>query len=182
MRSLRAMFGLGLFLSYAIFYVSPASADGMVKNLKDYEYRDSGQPWKCTVYDAKNGRLKGRIYYSGDGIPSKVERFDESGNKIEAAFYDAKGNLKAGPDNWAAMRWYYEGTALRLQISYDAMGKPIERLFYTEGGKLIGRHYLDNGNVDPYVNAAMFRKLGANNIAFYDPKESFAATRRMEQE
>jgi hypothetical protein len=153
-----------------ILMVSSAHADGDVKNLKEYEYRANGQPWKCTVYDPATGKMKGIIYYDGEGTLNKVERFDPDGRKIEAAFYDGKRRLTIGPDSWAAMRWYYQDGVLRLRVSYDTLGKPIERLFYTETGKLIGRMYRDDEDVNPYVNAAMYRLLGGNNVAYYDPK------------
>ena len=162
--------------------VSLAHAEGEVKNLKEYEYRASGQPWRCTVYDPATGKLKGIIYYAGDGVLNKVERYDDAGRKIEAAFYDPKRKLRMGPDSWAAMRWYYQDSVLRLRVSYDTIGKPIERLFYSETGKLIGRMYRDDENVNPYVNAAMHRLLGGNNVAYYDPKESSDALSRLADE
>jgi hypothetical protein len=172
----------------AVFFVSllsvaPAGhAEGEIKNLKEFEYRASGQPWRCTVYDPMTGKMKGKIYYNSEGVLDKVERFDELGNKTEAAFYDSKRKLKMGPDNWAAMRWYYQDSVMRLRVSYDALGKPIERLFYNESGKLMGRMYRDDEHVNPYVNAAMHKLLGGNNVAYYDPKESHDSVGRLADE
>lgn len=159
-----------------------AYADGTITNLKAYDYRANGKPWKCTVTDAMTGALKGRIYYAGDGAIEKVERFDKDANKIETAFYDASGALKNGPDGWAAMRWWYEESKLRLQISYDERGRQIERLFYSEGGKLLGRQYRDDERLNHNINAAMFTRLGPNNMAYYDPKESYDETTRLARE
>ncbi len=171
-----------LYISCIVLSASAAFADGEVKNLKAYEYRTSGTPWRCTVYDPMTGKMKGKIYYDGEGVLNKVERFDEMGGQTEAAFYDAKRHLKMGPDNWAAMRWYYQDSVLRLRVSYDALGKPIERLFFSESGKLIGRQYRDDENVNPYVNAAMYRMLGANNMGYYDPSESRDSVTRLADE
>jgi hypothetical protein len=154
-------------------------AEGEVKNLKEYEYRANGTPWRCTVYDPATGKMKGKIFFDGQGTLNKVERYDVAGQKTEAAFYDQKRRLKMGPDNWAAMRWYYQDSVLRLKISYDALGKPIERLFYGESGKLIGRMYRDDDNQNPYVNAAMHKLLGGNNVAFYDPQEAHNQVSRL---
>lgn len=159
--------------------VTGAYADGVISNLKAYEYRANGKPWRCTVTDAMTGKLKGKIYYAGDGAIEKVERFDADANKIETAYYDAKGMLKIGPDGWAAVRWWYQNSTVRLEISYDERGHPIERLFYSESGRLLGRHYRNDDRVNPNINAAMFSRLGPNNIAYYDPKESYDETTRL---
>lgn len=159
-----------------------AGADGVVSSLKEYDYRTNGKPWRCTVTDAMTGALKGKIYYAGDGAIEKVEKFDKEGHRIETAYFDPKGGLKIGPDGWAAMRWWYQDGAMRLQISYDEFGKQIERLFYSESGKLLGRHYRDDERVNPNVNAAMFTRLGPNNIGYYDPKESYDETTRLVRE
>lgn len=152
---------------------SAAHPEGEVKNLREYAYRTDGKPWKCTVYDAKTGKLKGKIYYDAEGVLEKVERFNDDANKIEAALYSANGGLKEGPDGWAAMRWWYHEGVLRLQISYDDRGKPIERLFYSDGGKLLGRVYRSDESTNPNINAVMFKMLGSNNVPYYDPKESY---------
>ena len=156
----------------AIFLSCPAHADGEVKNLKQYDYRASRRPWRCTVYDPMTEKLKGMVYYAPDGTINKVERFDGAGHKTDEAFYDSKGRLKPGPDSWAAMRWYYQDSVVRLRVSYDDQGKPIEKLFYSESGKMVGRLYRDDENVNPYVNAAMHKMLGGNNMAYYDQKVS----------
>jgi len=156
-----------------------ARGDGVVANLKQYDYRENGKPWRCTVTDAMSGKLKGRIYYAGDGAIEKVERFDENAQKTESAYYDATGALKNGPDGWAAMRWWYDKGVCRLQISYDERGRQIERLFYSESGKLLGRQYRDDDRLNHTINAAMFTRLGPNNTAYYDPKESYSETTRL---
>ena len=154
-------------------------ADGVVTNLKDYEYRADGTPWRCTVYDAMSGKLKGRVHYASDGEVDKVERYDELGNKVEAAFYDANGALRTGATGWAAMRWWYQGKVCRLQIAYDEQGRQMERLFFSESGKLLGRHYRDDEDVNHAINAAMFKLLGPNNVAYYDPQESYRETQSL---
>ena len=141
-----------------------------------------GKPWKCTVTDAQTGKLKGKLYYASDGSVEKVERFDESGNKVESALYDPLGAMKAGPDGWAAMRWWYKDSILRMQMSYDENGGPIERLFYSEGGKLIMRLYRNDESANPNINAVMFSFLGSNNVPYYNPKESYSETTRLARE
>lgn len=162
-----------------LIFIASSYADGVVQNLREYEYRADGKPWKCTVTDAHTGKLKGKLYYASDGSVEKVERFDDSGNKIEAALYDPMGALKAGPDGWAAMRWWYKDSVLRMQMSYDENGGPIERLFYSEGGKLVMRLYRNDESSNPNINAVMFSFLGSNNVPYYNPKESFRETTRL---
>jgi len=169
------------FISCVFFAVS-LYADGVVKNLKDYEYRADGKPWKCTVTDAQTGRLKGKLYYASDGSVEKVEKFDLEGNKIETALYDTLGALRPGPDGWAAMRWWYKESVLRMQMSYDEDGAPIERLFYSEGGKLLMRLYRNDDSNNPNINAVMFSILGSNNVPYYNPKESYRETSRLASE
>lgn len=164
---------------FLLIFVTRVFAEGEVKNLREYAYRSDGTPWKCTVYDATTGKLKGKIYYEAGGILEKVERFNLDGNRTEAALYSADGGLKEGPDGWAAMRWWYQDSVLRLQISYDERGRPIERLFYSESGKLIMRLYRDDDSINPNVNAAMFMLLGSHNVPYYDPKESYKETSRL---
>lgn len=150
-----------------------ASADGEVKNLKAFEYYDNGKVSKCTLYDSATGKLKGKAYCGADGSIQKIEKFNENGDMVEEALYDASGKLKAGIDGWAAMRWRYLDRHLMLQISYDEYGKPLERKYYSESGKLVMRLYRDDDTVNPYVNAAMYMMLGGGNIGYYDPRESY---------
>ena len=179
MKTCRILLGSILII---FLFTACAHADGVIKNLREYEYRVDGKPWKCTVTDAQTGKLKGKLYYASDGSVEKVERFDESGNKVESALYDPLGAMKAGPDGWAAMRWWYKDSILRMQMSYDENGGPIERLFYSEGGKLIMRLYRNDESANPNINAVMFSFLGSNNVPYYNPKESYSETTRLARE
>lgn len=161
------------FLFLVGFASTDADADGEVKSLKDFQYWDNGKVRQCTIYDAGTGRLKGKVSCAYDGAIDRTEKFDERGNRIEAALYDGKGNLKLGVDGWAAMRWRYDDSHLVWQISYDEYGRPIERKFYSESGKLAMRLYRDDDKVNPYVNAAMYTMLGAQNAAYYDSRATF---------
>lgn len=163
---------LSIFFLCALFAAQVLYAEGDISNLKEYDYRSNGRPWRCSVYNAETGRIKGMVYYSPDGNINKMEKFDGDGKKTDEAFYDSKGRLALGPDNWAAMRWFYDQGVLRLRVSYDEQGKAIEKMFYDESGRLMGRMYRDDERVNPYVNAAMHRMLGGNNVAYYDPVES----------
>jgi hypothetical protein len=55
------------------------------------------------------------------------------------------------------------------QISYNDKGRPIERMQFSESGKLILRQYLDDDKLDPYEEASMYMLLGARNMRYYDP-------------
>lgn len=170
------------FLFYISFASAYAGAEGEVKALKDFQYWESGAKKQCAIYDARTGRLRGKVFYSHEGAIQKVEKFDELGNKIEAALYDGGGMPKAGMDGWAAMRWRYDGTHLVWQVSYDEYGKPIERKFYSESGKLVMRLYRDDDSVNPYVNAAMFTMLGGQNIGYYDSRGTLEEVTRIIKE
>ncbi|MDD5496558.1 MAG: hypothetical protein PHP46_05610 [Candidatus Omnitrophica bacterium] len=148
-------------------FAGPAYSNGNVKDLKLFEYWDSGAVRKCSVYDV-NGYLKAKAYCRQDGTVEKLERYDRHGNKTEVAFYDEKGMLKSGIDGWAATKWYYEGYTLMAEIAYDEDGRPIERKYYTEGGKLMYRQYRDDDRFNPYESAAMAMMLGGRNVAYND--------------
>lgn len=143
-------------------------AEGDVKELRQYEYWDNGKIRSCVFYDTE-GRMKAKVYCGHDGIVEKAEKFDLYGNKISEAFYDAKGKLKTGIDGWAAMRWWYDGSQLVSQVSYDENGVPMDKRIYSESGRLILRQYRDSANFDPYEGASMAMLLGNRNIPYYDP-------------
>lgn len=159
-----------IFLFCSICISQDAYAEGEVRSLKDFQYWDNGTVKQCTVYDAHTGRLKTRAFCAYGGSVEKVEKFDEAGNKIEEALYDANGALKAGIDGWAAMRWRYDGLQIVWQVSYDENGKSIEQKFYTSSGNLAMRLYRDDDSVNPYANAAMYMMLGGRNIGYYDSR------------
>jgi len=156
-----------------------AYADGEVKSLKEFLYWDNGKVRQCTIYSAQTGKMKAKVYCGIGGSIERVEKFDERGNMLEEALYDSNGRLKPGIDGWAAMRWRYSGSQVMLQVSYDEFGKPIERKFYSESGKLVMRIYRDDDTVNPYVNAAMYMMLGSGNIGYYDPHETFDEVTRV---
>lgn len=149
-----------------------ALADGEIKNLKDFQYWDSGKVKECDVYDAATGRLKEKFFCAPEGTIERVDRYDGYGNKVESALYDGKGRLKGGIDGWAAMRWRYDGSKLVWQVAYDEDGRAIERKLYTESGRLAMRMYRDDDSVNPYVNAAMYTMLGGGNMAYYDSRKT----------
>ena len=144
-----------------------AYPNGNIKDLKLFEYWDSGEVRKCTVYNV-NGYLKAKAYCRQDGTVEKLERFDRYGNKTEVAYYDEKGMLKSGIDGWAATKWHYDGYNLMAEISYDQDGRPIERKYYTEGGRLMFRQYRDDDRFNPYESAAMAMMLGGRNVPYND--------------
>lgn len=144
-------------------------ADGEVESLKDFVYWPSGKVRACTVYDV-SGRLKAKAFCRDDGTIEKIEKFDAGGNKSEEAFYDQKGKLKTGIDGWAARRWWYEDSRVISQITYDEEGRPTERRFYSESGRLILRQYRDSDTLDPYEGAAMAFLLGGRNMPYHDPR------------
>jgi hypothetical protein len=144
-----------------------AFAEGEVSSLKEFEYWDNGKIRQCTMYDTK-GHLKAKAFCRYDGTVEKVERFDFDGNKIEEVFYDGKGRLRIGLDGWAAMRWWYEDSHLKSQVSYDELGKPVERKQYSDSGRLIWRQYKEAlDDLVPYEAASMATMLGGRNVRYF---------------
>lgn len=150
-----------------LIFAPACIGEGEVRELRQYEYWDSGKIKGCVFYDIE-GRLKAKAYCRNDGTVEKIEKYDTGGNKISAAFYNGKGKLKTGVDGWAAMRWWYDGSQIVSQISYDEEGVPMDRRQYSESGRLILRQYRDSANFDPYEGAAMSLLLGNRNIPYYD--------------
>jgi len=140
--------------------------EGDIGSLKQFDYWENGKVRQCTMYDT-NGRLKATAYCRHDGSVEKVEKFDNYGNKAEEALYDQKGALKTGIDGWAAMRWWYDGSHLVSQISYDEDGIPLERKQYGESGKLVFRQFRDElTDAKPYEGALMAMLLGGQNVPY----------------
>ena len=156
-------------LAMIIMLVVPvvSFAEGEVAGLNDFEYWDNGRTKQCTVYD-KDGRIKAKAFCRHSGKVDKIEKYDLYGNKIEEVLYDDKGKLRRGIDGWAAMRWRYNEDRLVAQISYDEYGKPIDKRYYSESGRLIGRQFVDSENLNPYEEANMYILLGVNNIRYED--------------
>lgn len=146
-------------------YASIGFCEGDVESLKQIDHWENGKVRQCTVYDV-DGRLKSKTFCRDDGTVEKIEKFDIYGNRAEEALYDQKGKLKAGIDGWAAMRWWYEGSQVVSQISYDEDGIPIERKRYSESGKLVLRQYRDDLDMNPYEGAQMHMMLGGRNIPY----------------
>jgi len=61
--------------------------------------------------------------------------------------------MRAGIDGWAAMRWWYDGSRLAAEISYDADGKPMSRRIYSEGGNLVAAQFREGADINPYEEA-----------------------------
>ncbi len=163
----RYVFNESLPILICLFFVaSNVYAEGEVEGLKDFQYWDNGKVKQCTMYDA-DGRLTAKAFCRYDGTTEKVEKYDTYGNEVLEALYDEAGKLKTGIDGWAAMRWWYDGSQLISQISYDEDGKPIERKQYSESGKLILRQYIDDGSdLAPYEAASMAMMLGGHNLRY----------------
>jgi len=153
-----------------LFLTDSAYAEGEVKNLKDFQYWDSGKVKQCSVYDSSTGRLKAIAFCRHyDGTVDKIERYDTKGRKIEESLYDENGHLKKGIDGWAARRWRYDEYTLRTQISYGENGRAFEKKFYSEGGRLIFRQYREGLDDEvPYEAANMAMMLGSGNFKFPD--------------
>ncbi|MCM8790470.1 MAG: hypothetical protein NC938_02065 [Candidatus Omnitrophica bacterium] len=138
-------------------------AEGDVESLKDYKYFDDGRVRGADIYD-KYGRLCAKTFVRPDGSVEKLEKYDIYGNKVEMAYYDEKGRLRSGLDGWAATRWYYDGTRLVAQMSFDEYGKPLERRTFSESGRLTARFFRDRDDLDPYEQASMATVLGDQGI------------------
>ena len=148
---------------FSIIFVAKGACEGEIKSLRQFEHWDNGTMKLCTLFDT-NGVLKAKAYCRHDGTVEKVEKFDPAGNKIEESFYDEKGKLKIGIDGWAAMRWWYDGSRLESQISYDETGIPMERRVYSESGRLAFRQYRHDIDFNPYEAANMAALLGPQNV------------------
>jgi hypothetical protein len=161
---------LALFFSLCII---PAGAysEGNIDALKEYEYWADGKVRGCKVYD-KDGRLRTRSFCRADGTIEKVEKYDLTGNKVQEGHFDSKGKLTPGLDGWAVMRWQYdEESHLRAQISFDELGRPIERKVYSAGGKMVFRQFRDSDSLNPYEEMQMAMLLGGNNAKMKNPDE-----------
>ena len=88
---------ISVLLILALFCPQACLSEGNIKDLKLFEYWDSGKVKTCSVYDV-NGFLKAKAFCRTDGTVEKLERFDKRGNKTETAFYNEKGMLKTGID------------------------------------------------------------------------------------
>ena len=148
---------------FSISLIANCFGEGEIKSLRQYEHWNNGTMKSCTLFDT-NGVLKARSFCRSDGTVEKVEKYDPSGNKLEEAFYDEKGKLKTGIDGWAAMRWWYSGSHLDSQISYDEAGMPMERRVYGESGRLMFRQYRHDIDFNPYESANMAALLGPQNV------------------
>lgn len=158
------------FFSVALLCGSVSLFAEGVQGLRDFQYWDNGKVRSCTLYD-KDGNLKAKAFCRHDnGTVEKIEKYDRYGNKIEESLYDQKGRLKKGIDGWAAMKWWYDGVNLVSQVSYDEEGRPIERKHFSESGRLVFRQYRDDVAFNPYEEANMALLLGANNMAYHDPR------------
>ena len=155
MRSVTAGISALVFAASILSILPWAHADGTVKSVSQYEFWDKGKMRRRDVYDL-NGKLRIGYFFRVDGTIEKMEKYNADGNRIEEAFYDNKGGLKTGIDGWAAMRWFYGGSCLVWQVSYDESGKPLQRLVFSESGKLIDRQYRKDIDIDPYefINTA----------------------------
>ena len=147
----------------SVSFAATSSGEGEVKSLRQYEHWDNGTIRSCTLFDT-NGVLKAKSFCRNDGTVEKVEKYDPAGKKIEEAFYDEKGKLRTGIDGWAAMRWWYDGSHLESQISYDESGTPMERRVYSESGRLMFRQYRHDIDFNPYEAASMAALLGPQNV------------------
>ncbi len=164
MRRNRKIFKLAAALIFVSSVFAPiCRGEGEVKDLKQFEYWENKKIRTCTVFDV-SGYIKTKAYCRQDGTVEKIDKFDRYGNRIEEGFYDQKGRLKTGVDGWAAMRWWYDGTRLTAQVSYDEGGMPMDRRYFSESGRLVLRQYRDDVNFNPYEDAAMAMLLGPQNV------------------
>lgn len=154
-----------------LFGASCAYPEGNVESLKEYSYWPDGKVRGCTVYDT-SGRLKARSYCRNDGTVEKIEKFDDRGNRVQEGLFDHKGNLRSGLDGWAVMKWEYDADShVRSQISFDELGRPLERRLFSPGGKMIFRQVRDSEKLNPYEEAQMAMYLGGANVKMKNPDE-----------
>ena len=145
--------------------------EGNIDALKEYEYWADGKIRGCKVYDS-SGRIRTRSFCRPDGSVEKIEKYDNIGNKIQEGHFDPKGNLASGIDGWAVMKWEYDSESrMRAQMSFDELGRPIERKLFSEGGKMVMRQIRDSDKLDPYEEAQMAMFLGGANVKMKNPDE-----------
>lgn len=160
-----------LLLVFAAFVPATGHGEGNIDALKEYEYWADGKVRGCKVYDT-DGHLRTRSFCRPDGSVEKVEKYDMAGNKVQEGHFDPKGNLAAGLDGWAVMKWEYDNDShMRSQMSFDEMGRPIERKLYSEGGKMVMRQFRDSEKLNPYEEAQMAMFLGGANVKMKNPDE-----------
>lgn len=160
-----------LLLVFAAFVPPAGYCEGNIDALKEYEYWADGKVRGCKVYDT-DGRLRTRSFCRPDGTVEKVERYDMTGNKVQEGHFNSRGNLSAGLDGWAVMKWEYDSDShVRSQMSFDEMGRPIERKLYSEGGKMVMRQVRDSEKLNPYEEAQMAMFLGGANVKMKNPDE-----------
>jgi hypothetical protein len=148
-----------------------AYGEGTIDALKEYEYWPDGKVRGCKILD-KNGKLRVRSFNRPDGSVEKIDKYDTSGNKVQEGRFDPKGKLTAGLDGWAVMKWEYDGDSrVRSEISFDELGRPLERRLYSPGGKMIMRQVRDSDRLDPYEEAQMAMFLGGMNMKMRNPDE-----------
>lgn len=153
--------------------ILPASVycEGKIDALKEYEYWTDGKVRGCKVYDT-DGRLRTRSFCRPDGSVEKIEKYDNMGNKSQEGHFDPRGKLAAGLDGWAVMKWEYDAEShVRSQMSFDEMGRPIERKVYSEGGRMVMRQVRDSEKLNPYEEAQMAMFLGGANVKMKNPDE-----------
>lgn len=162
-----------LLLTMALVMLLPTGAycEGTIDALKEYEYWADGKVRGCKVYDT-DGRLRTRSFCRPDGSVEKVEKYDTIGRKVQEGHFDPRGKLTAGLDGWAVMKWEYdEEGRMRSQMSFDELGRPIERKLYSEGGKMVMRQVRDSDKLNPYEEAQMAMFLGGANVKMKNPDE-----------
>jgi hypothetical protein len=162
------------FLLLLVFTSSVPSigyCEGTIDALKEYEYWADGKIRGCKVYDT-DGRLRTKSFCRPDGTVEKIERYNTAGKKVQEGHFNPKGNLTAGLDGWAVMKWEYDGDLnVRSQMSFDELGRPIERKVYSEGGRMVMRQFRDSENLNPYEEAQMAMFLGGANMKMKNPDE-----------
>jgi hypothetical protein len=160
-----------LLLAFAVSFPTAGYCEGNIDALKEYEYWADGKVRGCKVYDT-NGRLRTRSFCRPDGSVEKIEKYDMIGNKVQEGHFDPRGNLAAGLDGWAVMKWEYDNDSrVRSQMSFDELGRPIERKLYSEGGKMVMRQFRDSENLNTYEEAQMAMFLGGANVKMKNPDE-----------
>jgi hypothetical protein len=160
-----------LLLAFAVSVPTTGYCEGKIDALKEYEYWADGKVRGCKVYDT-DGRLRTRSFCRPDGSVEKIEKYDMAGNKVQEGHFDPRGNLTAGLDGWAVMKWEYDNDLhVRSQMSFDEMGRPIERKLYSEGGKMVMRQFRDSDNLNTFEEAQMAMFLGGANVKMKNPDE-----------
>ena len=147
-------------------------AGGFSRLKNDYGYRDGK-----LVFRARSCWKENQPGYDGDNIFKRAFSFDERGNLLEEARYDASGKLCSLGDGIALIRREYDlRNRLLSEAFFGADGKPVagragwavRKREYIDRRNLIRQSYFDIGNrpfpLDGFCMEETYGQPGGNYV------------------